>query len=341
MAGKWHLGHTPPHGPPHRGFDSFMGTPLSHDYGCTNTGGGDIMCPHAEQDVCFPSEPSAADGPTCHIGPNNPWGVAVPFLHNDTIVEQPADLDALADRYADFAADFVADAAVRRQPFFLYLAWNHMHVPVGNHRPEFTNTSANGIYGDTIRQLDEAVGRVLDAVEDAGVDGNTLVLMTGDNGGASNECEFGGSNGPFQGGWLAKHANGGSTGKTTTWEGGHREPSLAVWPGRIAAGSESAALTSTLDYLPTLAALAGALLPPDRIFDGFDLAPVLFGDGSTDIQGVCTVHAHPTRGASSACPPHLRYLYALTRLRRAKTHLCPQCARLSCTPTRARKVSTG
>ena len=112
MAGKWHLGHTPPHGPPHRGFDSFMGTPLSHDYGCTNTGGGDIMCPHAEQDVCFPSEPSAADGPTCHIGPNNPWGVAVPFLHNDTIVEQPADLDALADRYADFAADFGARPVV-------------------------------------------------------------------------------------------------------------------------------------------------------------------------------------------------------------------------------------
>ena len=77
--------------------------------------------------------------------------------------------------------------------------------------------------------------------------------------------------------WPREHGDGGSTGKTSTWEGGHREPGLAVWPGRIAAGATSHALVSQLDFLPTLAALAGLPLPAGRTYDGIDLAPVLFG----------------------------------------------------------------
>lgn len=293
MAGKWHLGHTPPHSPPHRGFDRWLGTPMSHDYGCTGHPGGAVFCPHAAQDVCFPSDPALADPMPCHIGPYTPWALAVPVYENDTIVEQPADLTTLADRYAAFAARFVADSAAAKAPFFLYMAWNHMHIPVGNHRPEFTNSSANGIYGDTMRQLDEAVGTVLDALDEAGVADETLVLLTGDNGGAVDQCEFGGSNGPFTGGWLAKHASGGQSGKLSTWEGGHREPGLAVWPGHIAPNGTSHALASTLDFMPTIAALAGAALPADRVYDGVDLAPVLFGDGSASVREVLF---HPNSG---------------------------------------------
>ena len=97
---------------------------------------------------------------------------------------------------------------------------------------------------------------------------------------------------PFVGKWLAAQGKGGSTGKTTTWEGGHREPGLAVWPGKIKKGSRSTALSSTLDYLPTIAGLAGVPLPGDRAFDGFDLSPVLF-DGARQVRSTLF---HPNSG---------------------------------------------
>ena len=293
---------------------------MSHDYGCTNHVGYDISCPHRDQDVCHPTDPATADGSACHIGPNNPWKESVPLYHGDAIIEQPVELTTLSDRYAEFAVQFVrnatsmtttttttaaagdgiggggtgrgrataaaaaAAAAAAKQkpsPFFIYMPFNHMHVPVGNHRPEFTNTSDHGVYGDTLRQLDASLGTLFRGLAAAGVENDTVVLLTGDNGAPSDQCEFGGSNGPFQGRWLTATHGGGGTGKTTTWEGGHREPGLAVWPGHIAAGVRSGATASALDMVPTIAALAGAELPRDRVYDGVDLAPVLFGGASS------------------------------------------------------------
>ena len=295
MAGKWHLGHRPPHSPLHRGFDRFLGLPMSHDYGCTNHPGYDISCPHRLNDVCTPPQPDLADPSICHIGPNNPWNESVPLYDGDTIIEQPVDLTTLSDRYVDFAIDFIRNHTVvaatvnkdkenenekeKQTPFFVYLPFNHMHVPIGNHRPSFTNTSKDrGVYGDTLLQLDESIGRLVSSLDTFGVQNNTLIILTGDNGAPSDQCEYGGLNVPWNGTWLTNTYKGnGGTGKTTTWEGGHREPGLAVWPTRIQPKATSHATLSALDILPTFAALAGVNLPPHRVIDGVDISNVLFG----------------------------------------------------------------
>ena len=207
----------------------------------------------------------------------------------------------LSDKYADFAVDFINKAAAANDPFFVYMPFNHMHVPIGNHRPEFTNTSADrGVYGDTLRQLDASIGRVVAGIAAAGVENNTLILVTGDNGAPSDQCNYGGLNGPFDGRWLAATHGGGGTGKTTTWEGGHREPGLAVWPGRIAAGSTSHATLSALDVLPTFAVLAGVPLPKHRVIDGVDISPVLM-DGGDSLGETPSFNRGPLFHPNSGC----------------------------------------
>ena len=310
MAGKWHLGHVAPYGPMDRGFESWLGTPMSHDYGCTESPGYDRACPARRLDVCGEAS-SEADGCSCHIGHNNPWSVSIPLYRDHDIVEQPTDLNKMASRYVAFATSFIrstlgraaADpaggtaprmsaAAAGGAPFFLYVSWNHMHVPVGNHVRKFANLSERGPYGDTLRQLDDAIGGVVGAVSDAGLDNGTLLLLTGDNGGGDSQCPYAGSNLPFRGAWQAAHGGGGGTGKTTTWEGGHRMPGLVVWQGVVAAGGSSGALLSHMDVLPTFAALAAAPLPRRRAFDGIDASAVLF-DGASEVRGSL---AHPNSG---------------------------------------------
>ena len=297
-AGKWHLGHRSPHSPIHRGFDTFLGLPMSHDYGCTDHAGYDISCKHRFQDVCHPKNIDLADPSVCHIGPNNPWNESIPLYRDDTIVEQPVDLTTLSDRYVTFAIDFIQNVTSLSQdeaPFFVYLPFNHMHVPIGNHRPSFTNTSIDrGVYGDTLRQLDASIGALMQALIDLQVENNTLIIVTGDNGAPSDQCEYGGLNSPFTGDWLSNtYKNGGGTGKTTTWEGGHREPGLAVWPMHIRAGSRSSVTVSALDILPTFAALAGVEVPAHRHFDGIDISSVLF-DQATETSR--TALFHPNSG---------------------------------------------
>eukprot|EP00756_Hemistasia_phaeocysticola_P065095 Hpha_TRINITY_DN8294_c0_g1::TRINITY_DN8294_c0_g1_i1::g.111927::m.111927/K12381/ARSG; arylsulfatase G len=294
MAGKWHLGHHGEHHPSRRGFERFTGTPMSHDYGCTDTPGNNIDCPQCStpygpcNDRCSSVD---ADGPQCHIGPNNPWNESIPVYLNETIWQQPANLSALSEHYASFAADFIRDAAAAGRPFFLYVATNHMHVPIA-YNERWARLSKRGPYGDATRELDHMVGNISDAVEQAGVWENTLLFMTTDNGAPDDQCEFGGSNGPYQGEWM-KRNGGGQTGKTSTWEGGHRLPAIFVWPGRIVGGSTSSVLAGNVDIFPTLAGLAGVDLPPHRVYDGLPLDEILFNGGETHHVNL----VHPNSGS--------------------------------------------
>ena len=287
MAGKWHLGHLRRFMPRAHGFDSFFGIPMSHDYGCTDHPGPDTNCRRWQAQTCgAPS--SDADGPECPISRRNPWGSSVPLYADDAIVEQPVDHRTLHDRYAAFCLAFLRHAAApspaphARLPFFLYVAFSHLHTPIVYDFAKFAHNasaaSARGHYGNAVRELDSTVGALVGALEALALANSTLILFTGDNGGGDFQCEFGGDNSPYLGLWQRRHG-GGSTGKTSTWEGGHREPGLAVWPGHIGAGTTSRALVSQLDFFPTLAALAAAPLPARRTYDGVDLAPVLFGNG--------------------------------------------------------------
>ena len=144
--------------------------------------------------------------------------------------------------------------------FFLYLPHSAVHFPIYPGEA-FQGKSNNGIYGDWVEEVDWSVGQVLDAVRELGLSENTLVVFTSDNGGTPR-----GVNAPLRGY------------KGSTWEGGMREPTIAWWPGKIPAGTETDAVTSMMDILPTFVKLAGGSPPPDRTLDGGDIWPILAGE---------------------------------------------------------------
>lgn len=158
-------------------------------------------------------------------------------------------------------------------PFFLYFATTNIHHPF-TPAPRFQGTSKAGRYGDFIHELDWIVGEVMQTLDETGLAENTLVVFTSDNGGMLN---LGG-----QAAWKSGHRmNGDLFGfKFDAWEGGHRIPFIARWPGNIEAGSESDALVSNVDLLATVAAVVGRKLGPDEGPDSFNLLPVLTGDSA-------------------------------------------------------------
>ena len=173
------------------------------------------------------------------------------------IEKENVPLEELTQRYTDEVVDFIDRQ--KDEPFFIYVAHHIVHGP---HRPskEFVGTSKKGKYGDFIKELDHSTGRIMKALRDAGVDENTLVVFTSDNG-----PTFKGSAGPLKGG------------KYCTIEGGHRVPGIFRWPGKIPAGQVSGTPLSSMDLLPLFCGLAGVELPQDRKLDGYDILPILEG----------------------------------------------------------------
>ncbi|MFM7742226.1 MAG: sulfatase-like hydrolase/transferase, partial [Verrucomicrobiota bacterium] len=168
----------------------------------------------------------------------------------------------IVERYTDEAKAFIRENAER--PFFLYLPHTAVHTPIYP-GARFAGKSNNGRFGDWVEEVDWSVGQVLDALRSQGLDKDTLVVFTSDNG-------------P----WLIKGADGGSAGplrggKGSTWEGGVRVPTLAWWPGRVPAGSVNDAVAATIDLLPTFVALAGGSVPAAPVIDGRDITPLLLG----------------------------------------------------------------
>ena len=187
----------------------------------------------------------------------------VPLMRDTKIVERPVKQHDLTERYTAEALKFIT--ANKDKPFFLYLPHTFPHVPLFA-SPPFKGQSARGLYGDVIECIDWSTGQILDTLKKLGLDEQTLVLFTSDNG-------------P----WLSKGKNGGCAlplrgGKFTTWEGGMREPTIARWPGKIPAGSVCSEVAGTIDVLPTFAKLAGAAVPTDRTIDGKDIWPLLSGE---------------------------------------------------------------
>jgi arylsulfatase A-like enzyme len=233
--GKWHLGHHPPFLPTRHGFDEYFGLPYSND-----------MWPH-RPDL-----------------PNNRYP-PLPLFEGEKVVNAAVtaeDQAKLTGWYAERAVRFIERNKDR--PFFLYLAHTMPHVPlfVGE---RFRGSSQAGLYGDVIQEIDASVGAILDTLNRCGVDRNTLILFTSDNGPWLSYGNHGGSAGPLR------------EGKGTVWEGGVRVPFVARWPERIPAGSVCSEPAMTIDLLPTLARLCDAPLP-GRPLDGKDISPLLLGD---------------------------------------------------------------
>jgi arylsulfatase A-like enzyme len=186
----------------------------------------------------------------------------VPLVRDDKVLEllEGADQDRLTERYTEEATKFIREN--REKPFFLYMPHTAVHVPI-HPGAKFQDKSKNGRYGDWVEEVDWSVGRVLEELRELKLDKRTLVIFTSDNGPWLTQGKNGGEAGPLRGG------------KGSTWEGGMREPTLAWWPDRIAAGSVNDTVAGTIDLLPTFVALTGATLPTERKIDGRDISPLL------------------------------------------------------------------
>ncbi len=245
MAGKWHLGHYKQFLPLQHGFDEFLGLPYSND-----------MWPYDY------------DGSPITENSDRPWKLNYPPLPlikgNEKVKEINSlkDMDSLTTQYTRFAVDFIKRH--KNEPFFLYLAHTMVHVPLGVSE-KFRGKSKQGLFGDVMMEVDWSVGEVLKALKENGLEDNTLVIFTSDNGPWLNFGNHAGSTGGLR------------EGKGTTWEGGQREPMIVKWPGVIPAGTICNKLSSTIDIFPTLAEITGAKLPGHKI-DGVSILPLFKGE---------------------------------------------------------------
>ncbi|XP_064584522.1 arylsulfatase G isoform X1 [Zonotrichia leucophrys gambelii] len=217
--GKWHLGHHGHHHPTSRGFDYYYGIPYSHDMGCTDTPGYNLPpCPPCPGHSAAASRVMRKD---CYTE------VALPLMENITIVQQPVELGSLARRYAEEAERFIQRASAKGQPFFLYLALAHMHVPLV---PPLPPGPGRGIYGASLGEMDALVARVKEAADSLGR-GSTLLWFTGDNGPWAQKCELAGRLGPFVGAWQRQRASWTSSPRWWPWLGQHcpQTGALMAW----------------------------------------------------------------------------------------------------------------
>lgn len=241
--GKWHLGHLDPYLPTKHGFDYYFGIPYSND-----------------MDRIDGISHRQAFSDTTKSEYFN-----VPILRGTEIIERPADQTTITRRYTEEAIKYIEQN--RDTPFFLYLAHSMPHIPLFRSK-EFEGKSERGLYGDVIEEIDWSVGQILKTLEQNGLEENTLVVFTSDNG-------------P----WLPYKQQGGTAGllrngKGTTFEGGMRVPGIFRWKGTIEPGVISQ-MGATLDLLPTFSKLAGTKLPDDRIYDGYDISPVLLNNSAS------------------------------------------------------------
>ena len=251
LLGKWHLGKEdksapigfdPATMPNAQGFDYFYGTPLFNGYNVF-----------------------MADGP-----------FRSPILRNGEVVVKAV------ENWDNITADYTREAiayltANREKPFFLYLAHNMPHIPLGA-SPAFKGKSAGGPYGDAVEEIDWSTGEILRTLRELGLDERTLVIFTSDNGPWIETTRAMNPAGqPFIPRDHSGHAAPLRGWKMSAWEGASRVPFIARWPGKIPAGGKSDQILTTMDLLPTFATLAGAHLPATLTLDGRDATDFLLG----------------------------------------------------------------
>lgn len=233
LFGKWHLGHLPDFLPTRQGFDEFYGIPYSND-----------MWPGHPQQEHFNFDP-------------------LPLFEGEKIVDSvgEAEQKALTTLLTERAVAFINEN--RERPFFLYLAHPQPHVPLFVSE-KFRGKSGHGLYGDVIQELDWSVGEVVQALRKNGLEENTLVIFTSDNGPWLPYGNHAGSAAPFR------------EGKGTTFEGGVRVPFIAKYPPLFPKGRTIETAVMAIDLLPSISALTGAKLPELEI-DGKNALPVFSG----------------------------------------------------------------
>ena len=232
IVGKWHLGYQPEYLPLRHGFTEFFGLPYSND-----------MWPyHPAPDHAYP---------------------ALPLYDNDRVIEYNAPVNQMTTRLTERAIRFINDH--KAEPFFPYLPYTQPHVPLGV-SDKFKGKSGEGLYADVIMEIDWSVGEIMKTLKANGLDENTIVMFTSDNGPWLSYGNHGGSNGGLR------------EGKGTTFDGGQRVPFVVRMPGVIPAGKVSDQFLSALDITPTLVNLTQSQMPRMNKFDGQDAWGILTGE---------------------------------------------------------------
>jgi arylsulfatase A-like enzyme len=235
IFGKWHLGSDSIFLPLQQGFDEYYGVPYSHDMW------------------------------TLH-----PWQAQAKYpplfwIEGSKQVKEIKNLDdasLITPTVTEHAVSFIRKN--KKKPFFLYVPHPMPHVPLAA-TDKFKGKSDRGIFGDVLTELDWSVGQIMKELKAQGLDDNTIVIFTSDNGPWLNYGDHAGSSGGFR------------EGKGTSFEGGQRVPAIIRWPGVVPAGRVSNKLLSNIDILPTLVKLTGAKSPKEKI-DGIEFAALLKGD---------------------------------------------------------------
>ncbi len=250
LVGKWHVGDQEPFLPCKHGFDQYFGIPYSNDMGRQTSKGVREWIKRFESllDVSY----DTTDDPESWYYP------PLPLMRNDEVVQEQPDQAALTERYVGECVEFIREH--KETPFLLYFAQMYVHLPI--YTPEkYLKASRNGRYGAAVEHVDWTVAVILDELKRQGLEEETLVIFTSDNG--SRAKDEGGSNAPLRGT------------KATCWEGGQRVPCIMRWPGHIPAGTECRDLSTAMDFLPTFCELAGVEVPTDRKLDGIPLTTAL------------------------------------------------------------------
>lgn len=233
IFGKWHLGSQREFLPLQNGFDEYYGLPYSND-----------MWPfHPQQGEIF----------------NFP---DLPTYDGNEVVGYNTDQSKFTTDYTTRSVNFIRKN--KNKPFFLYLAHSMPHVPLAV-SDKFKGKSQQGLYGDVMMEIDWSVGEVLQTLRELGLEENTLVVLTSDNGPWANYGNHAGSTGGMR------------EAKATTFDGGNRVPCVMYWKGKTKAGSTCNALASNIDLFPTLAEISGAPLPARKI-DGVSILPLIKGE---------------------------------------------------------------
>ncbi|MEC3907540.1 sulfatase-like hydrolase/transferase [Tamlana sp. 2201CG12-4] len=240
MLGKWHLGDVKGHLPNDFGFDSYYGVRYSND-----------MLPlHIYRNEVIEEEDKTklVSGASSYFDPESPLKIA------------GIDQTQLTEKYTKEAVKFISKH--KDKPFFLYFAHSFPHVP---HFASKNNSgqSRGGLYGDVVEDLDRSVQTVMEAIADNGLEENTLVFITSDNG-----ADYNGSSGGLRGR------------KTQSYDGGQKVPMIVSWKNNLPRGLVTGEMSMNIDVFPTILNLLDLPLPKDREIDGKDIMPVLKGKNS-------------------------------------------------------------
>lgn len=259
MWGKWHLGSAEERFPTHQGFDEWYGIPRTYD---------EAMWPSLnETNSMWPS-----------IGNKQGWNAKIvppQYIYEARRGEKAkkvAVLDVEQRRNMEKeittrAVEFIKRNASAGKPFFAYVPFSLVHFPTLPN-PEFAGKTGNGDWADCLAEMDYRTGQILDAIKEAGIEDNTLVIFTSDNGPEATH-PWEGDSGPWRGTYF------------TAMEGSLRAPFIIRWPGKVPAGSVNNEIVHIVDLFTTLARVGGAKIPKDRPIDGVDQLDFFLGKQET------------------------------------------------------------